>query len=55
MLSKHNKCVHLVAEKSIYVLLRLAEKNSVTCFAAKKTSHKFSQDNCKQEKYGLWL
>jgi len=51
MLSKHNKCVHLVAEKkSIYLLLRLAEKNPLPAFTAKKTSRKFSQDSCKPEK-----
>ena len=43
-------CASCSRKKSIYVLLRLAEKNSVTCFYGQKTSRKFSQDSCKPEK-----
>jgi len=43
-------CASCSRKKSIYVLLRLAEKNSVTCFYGQKTSRKFSQDSCEPEK-----
>jgi len=43
-------CASCSRKKSIYLLLRLAEKKSVTCFYGKKTSCKFSQDSCKPEK-----
>ena len=54
-LSKHNKYVHLV-EKSIYVLLWLAEKSLLHAFTAGgKTSHKFSRASHILEKYSLGL